>query len=437
MRSAPLVLSVVLLTSLAGCVTTGEDEYAFCDALLRRDGAAAQALFDSGQIDMTTDGGGRCVPALMLFDRAKDTWPEVIPMAVAVARQPGIANHCWVVRDQRCAINAVAENGAQPSVLRALLDSGVDLKTHRARLALIDIVMTGSVETLTMMIDAGADKDSALGSAVAYAKPDMIAVLEKRGAVEKIHPLLLAARTGDIAIVDREIAAKANLEMTDAGERTPLMRAAAFNRAEVITKLAKAGAKLNTRLEFETAVHMAAREGHVEAIKALAVAGADVNARMADQDTPVMVAVERGHVRALAALVDAKADVNLGNPGGTTPIGRAIGLGNLALVKQLLRGGARVNDPGGTTWRPPVHVTLDYCGLPPEGPGENDNYRLNMLKTLIAAGADPRATNDKGETALQAMTRLRVEAEPFEPTDPQGFRKACFQAKLDYLRTPR
>lgn len=437
MRSAPLVLSVALLTALAGCVTTGEEEYAFCDAILRRDGAAAQALFDTGQIDMTTDGGGRCVPALMLFDRAKDTWPEVIPMAVAVARQPGIANHCWSVRDHRCAINAVAENGAQPLVLRALLDSGVDLTNNQAQRALIDIVMTGSVETVTMMIDAGADKDDALGTAVAYAKLEMIAYLEKKGAVEKVHPLLLAARTGDVATVDREIAAKANLEMTDGGERTPLMRAASFNRAEVITRLARARAKLNTRLEFETAVHMAARENNVEAIKALAAAGADMNARLADHDTPVMVAVERGHVRALAALVDAKADVNLGNPAGTTPIGRAIGIGNLASVKQLLRGGARVNDPGGTTWRPPVHVTLDNCGLPPEGPGENDNYRMTMLETLIAAGADPRATNDKGETALQAITRLRAEAEPFEATDPEGFRKACFQAKVDYLRTLR
>ena len=33
--------------------------------------------------------------------------------------------------------------------------------------------------------------------------------------------------------------------MTDGGERTPLMRAAMFNRAEVIARLAKAGAKLN------------------------------------------------------------------------------------------------------------------------------------------------------------------------------------------------
>ncbi len=52
----------------------------------------------------------------------------------------------------------------------------------------------------------------------------------------------------------------------------------------------------------------------------------------------------------------------------------------------------------------------------------------------MAAGADPRATNDKGETALQVITRLRAEAEPFAAHDPQGFFKACFQAKLDYLR---
>lgn len=437
MRRPALALAGLLLSLGAACVTTGEDEYAFCDALERHDAAAAQRLFDTGRIDMTADGGGRCVPALWLFDRAKDTWPAVIPMAVAVAKQDGIANHCWAVKDQRCSINAVAQSGAQPLVLRALLDSGVDLKTHRARLALTDIVMTGSVETLTMMIEAGADRDAALASAVAYAKPDMIAYLERMGAVEKVHPLLGAARTGDLAIVEREIAAKADLEMTDGGEHTPLMRAAMFNRAAVITRLAKAGARLNTRLEFETALHMAARENHVEAIKALAAAGADVNARAPDYDTPVMVAVVRGHVRALAALVDARADVNLGNPADTTPIGRAIGLGNLALVKQLLRGGARVNDRGGTTWRPPLHVTLNNCGLPPEGAGENDNFRLNMLKTLIAAGADPSATNEKGETALQAMTRLRAEAEPFEPTDPEGFRKACFQAKLDYLRTLR
>ena len=436
-RAFSCAVAGVVLTIGTACSTAGDDELAFCDALRRYDPPAAKALFDTGQIDMTADSAA-CVPALMLFDRAKDTWPAFIPMAVAVAKQDGMANRCWVVRDRRCANNAVAENSAQPLVLRALLDSGADLTTATAHRALIDIVMTGSLEALTMMIDAGASKDGALLSAVAHAKPQMVAYLEKLGAVEKVDPLLVAARTGDVAVVDRSIAAGANLEMTDGGDRTPLMRAAMFNRPAVIARLAKAGAKLQTRLEFETAVHMAVRENNVEAIRALAAAGADVNAHAdADRETPVMVAVERGHVQALAALVDAKADVNIGIAPATTPIGRAIELGNLALVKQLLRGGARVNDRGGTTWQPPIHRTLGNCGLPPEGPGENDNYRMNMLRTLIAAGASPTATNDKGETALQAISRLRAEAEPFEPTDPQGFRKACLQSKLDYLRTLR
>ena len=142
-------------------------------------------------------------------------------------------------------------------------------------------------------------------------------------------------------------------------------------------------------------------------------------------------------MQALAALVDAKADVNVGSAADTTAIGNAIGFGNLAIVKQLLRGGARVNDKGGPGWKPPLHVTINNCGLPPEGPGENDNYRMNMLKTLVAAGADLRATNANGETVLQVITKLRAEAEPVQAHDPQGFYKACYQAKIDYLRTLR
>ena len=132
-------------------------------------------------------------------------------------------------------------------------------------------------------------------------------------------------------------------------------------------------------------------------------------------------------MKALAALVDAKADVNVGSAADTTVIQRAIELGNLALVKQLLRGGARVNQKGGAGWRPPIHTTIDNCGLPPEGPGENDNYRMNMLKTLVAAGADPRAKNAKGETALQAITRLRAEAEPSRRTIPRDSAGPAFR----------
>ena len=439
----------VLTLSLMACSGVGEDEQAFCDAVRRYDPAAAQALLDTGQIDMTAGGGG-CSPALVLFDRASSQAPAFIPLAVTVARQPGVATRCFGNRSapsitqsrtrasgQTCPINLAAQNGS-PEVMRALIEGGASVTDLDGREAVIDVVLNGSVPTLRVMIEAGASKNDALTAAVAQGMPEAIGYLEGLGAVESANPFLVAARKGDMAAIEAALASRVDVEMEDGGRRTGLMRAAMYGQSAVITRLARAGANVNARfpIEFDTPLHMAVRGNHADAVRALAAAGADLNARFDDDSpTPVIEAVRKGHVQALAALVDAKADVNVGIAADTTAIGRAIELGNLALVKQLLCGGARVNDKGGPGWQPPIHETIDNCGLPPEGPGENDNYRMNMLKTLVAAGADPRALNGKGETTLQAITRLRAEAEPFEAQDPQGFRRSCFQAKLEYLRT--
>jgi len=448
-RAALHVSTVLAIALSAGACSSGvgEDEQAFCDAVERYDPAAAQKLLDTGQIDMTAGGGRACSPALALFERASSRAPKFIPMAVAVARQPGVATRCFGSRSgygsrsrssgQQCPINLAAQNGS-PEVMRALIENGASVTDVDGRRAIIDVVLSESVPTLEVMIRAGANKNDALTSAVAQEKPEIISYLEGLGAVEDADPFLVAARKGDLPAIEAALARRVDLEMEDAGSRTAMMRAAMYGRSAVITRLAKAGANVNARfsIEFDTPLHMAARGNHADAVRALAAAGADLNARFnEDSPTPVMEAVSKGRVEALAALVDVKADVNVGSAADTTAIANAIGFGNLAIVKQLLRGGARVNDKGGPGWKPPIHLTLDNCGLPPEGPGENDNYRMNMLKTLVAAGADPRAKNAKGETALQAITRLRAEAEPFDAHDPQGFRRACFQAKLDYLRT--
>jgi ankyrin repeat protein len=453
-RAALHVSAVVaIILSVAACSGVGEDEQAFCDAVRRYDPAAAQKLLDTGQIDMTAGGGSACSPALALFERASSRAPAFIPMAVAVARQPGIATRCFGNRSsgsgsgrrslgpsgQTCPINLAAQNGS-PEVMRALIENGASVTDVDGDAAVIDVVASESLPTLKVMIEKGASKNDALTSAVAQAKPEMISYLEGVGAVEQGDSFLVAARKGDMAGIEAALGRRVDVEMEDGGSRTAMMRAATFGQSAVITRLAKAGANVNARLsiEFDTPLHMAVRGNHADAVRALAAAGADVNARFnEDSPTPVMEAVSKGAVQALAALVDAKADVNVGSAADTTAIGGAIEFGNLALVKQLLRGGARVNGKGGPGWQPPIHETLDNCGLPPEGPGENDNFRMNMLKTLVAAGADPRATNAKGETALQAITRLRAEVEPFDKFDPQGFRRACFQAKLDYLRTLR
>jgi hypothetical protein len=47
----------------------------------RNDPAAAKALVDTGQIDMTVGGGNRCTPARSLFERASKWAPKFITMA--------------------------------------------------------------------------------------------------------------------------------------------------------------------------------------------------------------------------------------------------------------------------------------------------------------------------------------------------------------------
>ena len=230
--------------------------------------------------------------------------------------------------------------------MRAIIENGASVTDVDGDRAIIDVVLSSSLPTLQVMIEAGGSKNDALTSAVAYANLEMIGYLEGVGAVEAVDPFLVAVRKGDLAAIEAALARRVNVEMEDGGQRTAMMRAATYGQSAVITRLAKAGANVNARfsIEFDTPLHMAARGNHADAVRALAAAGADVNARFnEDSPTPVMEAVEKGAVQALAALVDAKADVNVGSAADTTAISRAIGLGNLALVKQLLRGGARVN----------------------------------------------------------------------------------------------
>jgi ankyrin repeat protein len=447
-RALRLLTAGSLIVTLAACTRgcVGADEIAFCDAVARNDAAAAKALFDSGRLNMLArNTTGSCQPLASVFDAARPQSPEFTAMAVALAKREGIANTYWTVPSGSSGrgssgggegrpIKSAARN-ANPVVMRALIDAGVNVTNNAARNALIDIVASGSLELLRMLVDAGADPNAALGSAIAWRHLDMIAYLEGKGARERADDVLVAARKGDLATIDAAIARRANLDVKDGGDRTPLMRAAMYGHPAVVTKLAQAGAQLEATSDGETALHMAARENHAPVVRALAAARANLNARAdANSPTPLIVAVRQGAVQALAALIDAGADANVAIESDTTVIGRAIELGNLALVRELLRGGARVNDKGGPGWQPPIHEMVGICGLAPEGTGDNDYYRVTLLKTLVAAGADTKARNAEGRTPVEVLTKLLMQA---DTSANAPFYRACRQAKLDYLRSVR
>jgi hypothetical protein len=71
---------------------------------------------------------------------------------------------------------------------------------------------------------------------------------------------------------------------------------------------------------------------------------------------------------------------------------------------------------------------LGICGHAPEGEGENDYYRVTLMKTLVAAGADGKARDAAGQTPIEIVSTLLAGTQ--EP-----FYRACYQAKLDYLKT--
>jgi ankyrin repeat protein len=437
-RHAARALTIgALCVSLAACTrgSAGDTELAFCDAVNRNDAAAAKAIFDAGQINMLArDLSGKCQPGAALLHRATPQYKEFTELAVTFAKREGIANTCWSTsRGQSvggCAIQMVALN-ANPAVMRALVDSGVDVTNQIARGALSDAANQGSLEIVTMLVEKGADPRSAMAAAVSRRATAIVEYLESKGAVEDVPPLLVAARRGDLKTVDAALASRADLEVTDGQGRTPLIRAALYGHALVVSRLAKAGAKLDavTPDDKHSALHIAANEGHVAVIQALAAARADMNIRAgADAPTPLLAAIANGKVESVRALIAAGADPNVWTESDTTAIRLAAVQGNLALTKALLAAGARVNDRHGAGWQPPILGVLEICGNAPEGNGENDYYRVTLMKALVQAGADGKAKNAAGETPVQVVSRRLAEAD-------QPFYRACFQAKLDYLKT--
>lgn len=433
-----LVVAVVaqLSACTGGCATA--DDLAFCDAVERNDPVAAQALLAAGRVKvLARNFSGKCQPVMQVFHAATPKSPPFTAMAIGLLKQEGVANTYWTrpVSNNRSGDGGASErplqvaiNNGNAPLVRALVAAGADVHAAGARNAVLTAVGGDQLEIIRILVDAGVDPSYPLPFAISSGHPAIIDYLESRGGREDVDPLLVAARRGDLKAIDAAIARRANLEVEDGQQRTPVMRAAYYGRADAVTRLAKAGASLTHTSEGHTALHLAANENHVEAVRALAAAGANLNARSGpDSPTPLLAAIGNGSTAAVVALVDAGADPNVAIASDLSAISKAIALGNLAMVRALVRGGARVNDPIGAGWQPPIHWTLGICGLPPEGGTENDYYRVALLRTIVAAGASATVKNKDGQTPEESVLK--------QVTGDQPFYRACREAKLAFLRS--
>jgi ankyrin repeat protein len=179
---------------------------------------------------------------------------------------------------------------------------------------------------------------------------------------------------------------------------TRLMRAAARGELAEVRGLLAGHASLDARDRRSgfTPLHLACASGHSEVVMALIHAGAALEARTEHDTTPLMVAAQSGEVDVVKVLLRAGADLAARTKNGMTTMALASAWGQFKMVRFLAAVGADVNEAEPAAAPLLAAVTSPNVDAP---------RRLETVKALLQAGADPNTRLRDGSTALAAAQR--------------------------------
>jgi ankyrin repeat protein len=167
---------------------------------------------------------------------------------------------------------------------------------------------------------------------------------------------------------------------------TALTKAAASDDLNLVAALVDRRADVNERTaQGSSPLHAAAssrRPGTTEVARFLLERGTDLNARAASGSTPHLSAAETGHLEAVQLLTAAGADIQI-------PI--------LEAVYPRIRRCYRRYTPLMIAIAA-LEIEKQYVGPHPD--------RTETVRALVAAGSDPEAPTEDGETALSLATRF-------------------------------
>lgn len=257
-----------------------------------------------------------------------------------------------------------------------------DLKDRRGGATpLMHAAAHGSIETLRLLLDKGADvnaRNTGGATALMWAVSDLakVRLLVERGADVNVvasggrTALFLAASSESSADTVKFLLAKgADPRVSDSLKMTTLAAATYGNDTDTIRQLVDIGGDVDTpdALLGYTPLMNAATNGNLEAVRLLLTKGADVNAVSGPPSQPVKNGL-----------------INLGQ---LTPL-MVASTGPADVVKALIAAGARLDaaDARGMTALMMAAAT--------------DHGELETVTTLLARGADVRATSLDGETAM-------------------------------------
>ena len=330
-------------------------------------------------------------------------------------------------------LHLASQAGAAP-VLAALVKAGapVNAVTTTGATPLMLAAASGSVEAVTALADNGAELDivdtangvTALMFAAAQNRTDVVQALLARGAdwrvTAKVVDLAALARGPDEDIETRGVTpsqASAPAEADIPGVTR------AFRYVELIDK--QGGL---------TALHFAARQGHIDSARALLGAGADVNqASPADNMTPLLMATINGHFDLALELLERGADPAIAASNGVTPLYGVINVqwapksfypqprayqqqtrSYLDVMKALLDKGA---DPNARVNRKVWYTQYNFDLLRVDDSGATPFWRaayasdIEAMRLLVSHGADPKIPTMRAASGrrFQGGTRGRDE----------------------------
>lgn len=339
----------------------------------------------------------------------------------------------------RAAVNLTQADGSTPlhyavylddiEMVTTLLKAGANARASND-LGVTPILMAcqnGNATITEQLLGAGADPNSAAESGETA--------------------LMMASRSGSLGAVKALLAKGANVNAQEkTRSQTALMWAANNVHPDITKALIERGADVKARSQVRrrpfimggnrssgsgsadapisevneggsTALLFTARSGDLESAKALIAAGADVNDTQGDGRTVLIVAVHSGHGTLAQYLIEKGADVNAA-PTGYTALHAAVLRGSLIdrdaknpdpgsglpLIKALLAKGANPNarTMKGTPvrrWSHDFTFLERWAGATPFWLASKF-LEIEMMKTLVQAGADPKIPANDGSSPL-------------------------------------
>ncbi|MGE3510682.1 MAG: ankyrin repeat domain-containing protein [Vicinamibacterales bacterium] len=394
--------------------------------------------------------------------------------------------------DQR--LLAAAQEGDLPAV-RTLIAAGVDVNAprsdgstplmwavHRDDLPMVDLLLKAGAKAdlsdeqgVTPLTLAAENGSLAVASRLLQAGAD-----PRKAQANGVTPLMVAARSGSVPVVKALTTAGADAStVIPATGQTALMWAVAERHLPVVRELLAAGADVRTASSLGfTALLFAVRNGDTDTATALLEAGADVNQPGSDGTHALPLALVSGRGAMARLLVERGADVN-GTLHGVTALHAAAGkvdtwirdwlrarhasvdarstaglppAERVELVKLLLTRGAHINARavnstfvglGISGWygaRDPISTHVgDLKGATPlwvaaywaNGNSPDAAAAVDVIRELLAAGADPNVTTADGSTPLMAAAGLGHGS--YQPGAERGARSVSAEAAVALL----